>query len=856
MLISLSKLLNEDTTDNVKIVYPGRFQPFSTHHLEVYQNFANRFGKDKVYIVTTDKTELPDSPLNFTQKKEIMKMLGVPFEKIIQVKNTYAPVIKNNLTPGWEKILSHGDKLLVVLGQKDADRLKPGYYQEFTMFNKMSDYTTHGYTITYKADIKFKDPTSGKTTELNGTAIRNIFTNTETDKNQKYQQFKAAYKVSDKKLFWYMYKILTKNMVEESVIDEGIKHIEDLKPNELLDLLDSWNVDDTKFEVTEKVDGQSFGFGMNNEGFYAKSKTKKFTNVNQYPSLYFYDDFKKYHTLLSDIDFIDIVRGVLNRDIQEVEFSGEAVPSYDSNIILYDKGIIGDGVYIVFGITADGESLSNSDISKVTQEINKQSDITFYPNFVVVSQGVKFEEKYITTLRTIIEKYGNILSKSVRNPIDKALKEKVKKIINLIGKKSKDEFLGKMSNYKSPLGGDIEGFVVKLPDGNLVKIVDKNKFTAGKTLNWKYMDAMGKAYRQFTSELKKNPESLKLGLKKVIKDTQSLYDDFKTGHHQFTIPKKKQDTIESFKIQFDRLSKIKSLLGVIDDTALIDKILTKNLGESLIMSEGGKTFPDMKAIKNEYVIPTTNFCLENLRMSELKFALTGNYKKPLLGDIDLGVDATQLAQIIGSKFDVPEDKDGFFADLKSYIEANKTDKIIDYKINKGLQQFSVAVPAVDDNGQFIPDTNVQLDVMIGDREWMRSALGPADNSKYKAAHRNFLYTAAFSQIEMETGEVDIKRKYQFNMKQGVETVDFTFDGKGKRVKIGKNLITGNVEDMVHILFDESVSYSQVNSFEELYKMMLTDKFRYPELRDGIFTEFVKTVKNMKLPVPNEMKKYE
>ena len=94
------------------------------------------------------------------------------------------------------------------------EQQQPAYV--FTMFNKMSDYTTHGYTITYKADIKFKDPTSGKTTELNGTAIRNIFTNTETDKNQKYQQFKAAYKVSDKKLFWYMYKILTKNMVEKT----------------------------------------------------------------------------------------------------------------------------------------------------------------------------------------------------------------------------------------------------------------------------------------------------------------------------------------------------------------------------------------------------------------------------------------------------------------------------------------------------------------------------------------------------------------------------------------------------------------------------------------------------------------
>ena len=109
---------------------------------------------------------------------------------------------------------------------------------------------------------------------------------------------------------------------------------------------------------------------------------------------------------------------------------------------------------------------------------------------------------------------------------------------------------------------------------------------------------------------------------------------------------------------------------------------------------------------------------------------------------------------------------------------------------------------------------------------------------------------------MVTDTVDVKRKYQFNMKQGVDIVDFTFDGKGKRVKLGKSVLTGNVDDMVHILFDDSVSFDDVNSFEELYKMMLTDKFKYQGLRDNIFREFVKTVKNMKLPVPNELKKYE
>lgn len=840
-MIELKELIKNETI----ALAPGGYKPFHIGHYNMVMSIPA--NKVLLFVSTKDKHGL--SYENSIKIIDLYKEVFPEFAKKVEVSD-YSLKYPSPVTAMYELLRSgklSGKTLILAKSDKDI------VDKRFQLYKKYADEGNVKVKVfNFKASMEQEDTVSSSkimnlVNENKINSALNFFPKKLVDlkKNELVAILRSAQN--------------NKPQIKEYVLSEGIKHIEDLKPNELLDLLNSWNIGDKEFEVTEKVDGRSLNFGVDSEGFHISSKTKKFRSETEYPSLYFYDDFKKYHTLLQNIDFLDIIQKVLNsNDIQQIEFFGEAIASYDSNIVLYDKSIIGEGVYIVFGIKADGESLNTSDINNVTKEINKQSEIKFYPNFIVDTKNIKFEEKYITTLKTIIEKYGNILSKPVRNPLDKALKEKVKKIINLIGKKSKETFLGKMSNYKSPLGGDIEGYVVKLPDGNLVKIVDKNKFTKEKMQNWKYIEEMGNLYKKFTSELKKNANSLKPEFELLMKQSLKLYDEFKNGgQSEFTIPKKINDTIESFKIHFNRLNAIKALLDVESNDILVDKILNKQINESdNIIVEGGKTFPNMKAIKNEYVIPTTKFCLKNLNMEGLQFALTGNYKKALLGDIDLAVDAKELADIIGSRFDSLEDKDKFFEDLKTYIDKNKTNNVIDYKINKGLQQFSVAVPAVDDKNKFIPDTDVQLDVMIGDREWMRRALGPANNSQYKAAHRNFLYTAAFSQIEMVTDNVDVKRKYQFNMKQGVDIVDFTFDGKGKRVKLGKSILTGNVEDMVHILFDDSVLYDDVNSFEKLYHMMLTDKFKYPELRNDIFREFVKTVKNMKLQVPDEIKKYE
>ena len=82
-------------TENIEkkvVVYAGRFQPFHKGHYLTYSHLVKQFGKDNVYIGTSNKTDNIKSPFKFKEKKMIMmKMFGVPSSKIVQIKNPYAP---------------------------------------------------------------------------------------------------------------------------------------------------------------------------------------------------------------------------------------------------------------------------------------------------------------------------------------------------------------------------------------------------------------------------------------------------------------------------------------------------------------------------------------------------------------------------------------------------------------------------------------------------------------------------------------------------------------------------------------------------------------------------------------------
>lgn len=129
----LSKFLIESilvekaaSIDKVIVVYSGRFQPFHKGHYATYDNLVRKFGKDSVYIGTSNVTDSKKSPFNFKEKKAIMmQMFGIPSSKIVNIKNPYAPeeILK--------KYNSDTTGLIVVVGEKDENRLSGKYFTPY-----------------------------------------------------------------------------------------------------------------------------------------------------------------------------------------------------------------------------------------------------------------------------------------------------------------------------------------------------------------------------------------------------------------------------------------------------------------------------------------------------------------------------------------------------------------------------------------------------------------------------------------------------------------------------------------------------------------------------------------------------
>jgi cytidyltransferase-like protein len=78
-----------EDTKNLVVVYPGRFQPFHKGHKAVYDHLAKKFGRDRVYIATSNKVDPPKSPFNFADKSVFMALTGVPMDRVIESREPY-----------------------------------------------------------------------------------------------------------------------------------------------------------------------------------------------------------------------------------------------------------------------------------------------------------------------------------------------------------------------------------------------------------------------------------------------------------------------------------------------------------------------------------------------------------------------------------------------------------------------------------------------------------------------------------------------------------------------------------------------------------------------------------------------
>jgi hypothetical protein len=182
-------------------IFTGRFQPFHAGHFSIYQALIKKFGKDNVYIATSDVTEPIKSPFGFKEKQQIItRMFDIPEDRVVQVKNPYAPKeILGQLPPNTTYVTA--------VSQKDSERLSGGKY--FKNYDDVADAKQKGYEEQgyYIIAPEMQLQLNGK--NISGTQVRAIFGDTKITDRAKQEIFTKIYGKFDPDIFKKIVKVTT-----------------------------------------------------------------------------------------------------------------------------------------------------------------------------------------------------------------------------------------------------------------------------------------------------------------------------------------------------------------------------------------------------------------------------------------------------------------------------------------------------------------------------------------------------------------------------------------------------------------------------------------------------------------------
>ena len=150
----ISELFEAAEPSNVLVIYPGRFQPFHKGHKAVYDYLASRYGRDNVFITTSNKVAPPRSPFTFSDKIQFMKLTGVPVDRIVETPEPYkAQELVKNYNANTTKLIfavsekdMAEDPRFAKWTKKDG---QPTYFQPMpTDTSHMTNLDQHGYIMT------------------------------------------------------------------------------------------------------------------------------------------------------------------------------------------------------------------------------------------------------------------------------------------------------------------------------------------------------------------------------------------------------------------------------------------------------------------------------------------------------------------------------------------------------------------------------------------------------------------------------------------------------------------------------------------------------------------------------------
>lgn len=209
-----------ETGPQLVVLYPGRFQPFHLGHREVFASLQNKFGRDSVFIATSNKTELPKSPFNFSDKTVFINAAGISSDRILEVSSPYK--LPEQFNP-------ENTIFIVAVGAPDRDRLKPdslkkdgnpSYFKTFTNISECTTADQHGYVIIAEERHKVIEINGQKVDVSHGTQSRSAWNSVRNYPKQRSQFLLQMYGRDDAELGRILDKIPT--TVNEEAAGVGV----------------------------------------------------------------------------------------------------------------------------------------------------------------------------------------------------------------------------------------------------------------------------------------------------------------------------------------------------------------------------------------------------------------------------------------------------------------------------------------------------------------------------------------------------------------------------------------------------------------------------------------------------------
>lgn len=182
--------LHEIKQQKLCVVMGGRFQPFHVGHFGAYHWLCKRFGKENVWLATSNKTNFKAnsgdvSPFTFKEKVEIITTLyGIKPRRIVEAKSpAFRPTEVFDLYRGY--LITY----VAACGSKDDDR-----YTENKFFQPLPGDADVSELKTLKEDTGYYVVVPTRTEGVSGTTARKELVDVpDTDRKKLFKKFFGKY---------------------------------------------------------------------------------------------------------------------------------------------------------------------------------------------------------------------------------------------------------------------------------------------------------------------------------------------------------------------------------------------------------------------------------------------------------------------------------------------------------------------------------------------------------------------------------------------------------------------------------------------------------------------------------------